>query len=167
MALLLGRLVRARTGRRRRISPAIESAGLNCSGSSSLFGFRQSRRWYRFTNQFMPRIELVGYSVFWSVFAVGLDLSGRLDATEGLSRFGNLSPDCHRLEGVGFRYGRSFDPLSNPVLPCTCGAVLIAVSFLYHRFSERLAAERSARRSPSRHFQRGAHRKRSGMKPGP
>ena len=69
------------------------------------------------------------------------DVGGCLDAAEGLSRIGYCSPDCHCLEGVGFRYGGNFDPLSNLVLS-GAWVILVAVSFLYHRFSERLTQAR-------------------------
>jgi uncharacterized membrane protein len=127
-----------RTGRvagpHRQLSRAFEFLGI-----VSLFGFANLEL-ERFTNQFMPRIELAAFSVLWSGFAVGLMLVGVW-----------IRRKVYRVSAIGLLILTvlkvlAFDTaeVSTPYRILSClvlGAVLMAVSFLYYRFSERLSGK--------------------------
>jgi uncharacterized membrane protein len=116
----------------RRLSRAFEALGI-----VSLFGFANLEL-DRFTTQFMRGIELAGISVLWSLFAVGLMLIG-----VGMRR------KAYRLSAivlfiVTLLKVLAYDTaeVSTPYRILSClvlGAMLLAVSFLYYRFSERMA----------------------------
>jgi uncharacterized membrane protein len=91
----------------------------------------------RFTSQFMPRIELVGFSVLWSVFGVGLMLVG----VWMRRKVYRVSAICLLIATVLKVLAFDTAEVSTPYRILSClvlGAILVAVSFLYHRFSERL-----------------------------
>jgi uncharacterized membrane protein len=102
----------------------------------SLFGFLNFE-WYRFTNQFTPRIGLAGFSVLWSFFAVGLILLGVW-----------MRRKIYRISAISLLIATvlkvlAFDTaeVSTPYRILSClvlGIILMVVSFLYYRFSERL-----------------------------
>jgi uncharacterized membrane protein len=105
-------------------------------GIVSLFGFANLEL-YRFINQFLRRIELTGFSVLWSVFGIGLMLVGVW-----------MRRKVYRVSAIGLLIATVLKVLvfdtaevSTPYRILSClvlGAILVAVSFLYHRFSERL-----------------------------
>ena len=121
-------------GTHRRLSRAFEALGI-----LSLFGF-VNLELYRFTTQFMRSIELVGISVLWSLFAVGLMLIGVWTRRK-----------AYRLSAIVLFIITALKVLisdtaevSTPYRILSClvlGALLVAVSFLYHRFSERLTGK--------------------------
>ena len=105
----------------------------------SLFGFLNVEL-YRFTTQFMRSIELVGISVLWSLFAVGLMVIGVW-----------MRRKAYRLSAIVLFIITALKVLvsdtaevSTPYRILSClvlGVLLVAVSFLYHRFSERLTGK--------------------------
>jgi uncharacterized membrane protein len=124
-----------RTGRVAAIHPRLNGA-FELLGVLSLFGFTNLEL-DRFTNQFMRRIELTGVSVLWSIFAVGLMLVGVWKRRK-VYRISAIS-----LLVVTILKVLAFDTaeVSTPYRILSClvlGAILVAVSFLYYRFSERL-----------------------------
>jgi uncharacterized membrane protein len=119
-------------GPHRRLSGAFELLGI-----VSLFAFANLEL-YRFTNQFMRRIELVGFSVLWSVFGIGLMLVGvwRRRKVYRVSAIYLLIATV--LKVLFFDTAEISTPYR--ILSClVLGVILVAVSFLYHRFSERLS----------------------------
>ena len=105
-------------------------------GVLSLFGFANLEL-DRFTNQFMRRIELTGVSVLWSIFAVGLMLVGvwKRRKVYRISAIGLLVVTV--LKVLAFDTAEVSTPYR--ILSClVLGAILVLVSFLYYRFSERL-----------------------------
>jgi uncharacterized membrane protein len=110
--------------------------GFELLGIVSLFGFTNLEL-LRLTNQFMRRMELVGFSVLWSIFAVCLMLAGvwmRRKAYR-LAAMGLLTLTVVKVLAVDTA------EVSTPYRILSClvlGAILVAVSFLYYRFSERL-----------------------------
>jgi uncharacterized membrane protein len=124
-----------RTGRVAGPHPRLNRA-FELLGIASLYGFA-NLEWYRFANQFMPRMELSGFSVLWSVFAVGLMLFGVW-----------MRRKVYRVSAIGLLIVTVLKVLaldtaevSTPYRILSClvlGAILVAVSFLYYRFSERL-----------------------------
>jgi uncharacterized membrane protein len=124
-----------RTGRVAGSHPRLNGA-LEWLGIVSLFGFL-NLEWYRFANQFTPRIGLAGFSVLWSLFAVGLILLG-VWMRRKIYRVSAIS-----LLIVTVLKVLVFDTaeVSTPYRILSClvlGIILMAVSFLYYRFSERL-----------------------------
>jgi uncharacterized membrane protein len=124
-----------RTGRVAGSHPWLHDA-FEWLGIVSLFGFL-NLEWYRFTNQFTPRIELAGFSVLWSLFAVGLILLG-VWMRRKVYRVSAIS-----LLIVTVLKVLIFDTaeVSTPYRILSClvlGIILMTVSFLYYRFSERL-----------------------------
>ena len=124
-----------RTGRVAGPHPRLNRA-FELLGVLSLFGFANLEL-DRFTNQFMRRIELVGFSVLWSVFAIGLMLVGVWKQRK-VYRVSAIS-----LLIVTVLKVLAFDTaeVSTPYRILSClvlGAILVTVSFLYYRFSERL-----------------------------
>jgi len=124
-----------RTGRVAGPHPGLNRA-FELLGVLSLFGFANLEL-DRFTNQFMRRIELVGFSVLWSVFAIGLMLVGVWKRRK-VYRVSAIS-----LLIITVLKVLAFDTaeVSTPYRILSClvlGAILVAVSFLYYRFSERL-----------------------------
>ncbi|MBV9642801.1 MAG: DUF2339 domain-containing protein [Verrucomicrobia bacterium] len=127
-----------RTGRvagpHRLLSGAFELLGI-----MSLFGFANLEL-ERFTTQFMPRIELASVSVLWSGFAVGLMLVGVWTRRK-----------VYRVSAIGLLILTVLKVLaldtaevSTPYRILSClvvGVILLAVSFLYYRFSERLSGK--------------------------
>jgi uncharacterized membrane protein len=106
-------------------------------GVVSLFGFA-NLEFYRFANQFMRRIELAGFSVLWSVFAVGIILVGvwRRRKVYRVSAISLLIVTV--LKVLAYDTAEVSTPYR--ILSClVLGAILVAVSFLYYRFGERLA----------------------------
>jgi uncharacterized membrane protein len=124
-----------RTGRVGESHPRLQGA-FEWLGIVSLFGFLNCE-WYRFTNQFSPRIGLAGFSVLWSLFAVGLILLGVW-----------MRRKIYRISAIGLLIATvlkvlAFDTaeVSTPYRILSClvlGIILMVVSFLYYRFSERL-----------------------------
>jgi uncharacterized membrane protein len=124
-----------RTGHVAGVHPRLSGA-FELLGVLSLFGFANLEL-DRFTNQFMRRIELTGVSVLWSVFAVGLMLVGVWKRRK-VYRVSAIS-----LLVITVLKVLAFDTaeVSTPYRILSClvlGAILVAVSFLYYRFSERL-----------------------------
>jgi len=124
-----------RTGRVATSHPRLNRA-FELLGVVSLFGF-VNLELDRFTNQFVRRIELAGFSVLWSVFAIGLMLVGVWKRRK-VYRVSAIS-----LLIVTVLKVLAFDTaeVSTPYRIISClvlGAILVAVSFLYYRFSERL-----------------------------
>ncbi len=84
-----------------------------------------------------PRIGLAGFSVLWSLFAVGLILLGVW-----------MRRKIYRISAIGLLIATvlkvlAFDTaeVSTPYRILSClvlGIILMVVSFLYYRFSERL-----------------------------
>ena len=121
-------------GAHRRLSRTFEALGI-----VSLFGFLNVEL-YRFTTQFMRSIELVGISVLWSLFAVGLMVIGVW-----------MRRKAYRLSAIVLFIITALKVLvsdtaevSTPYRILSClvlGVLLVAVSFLYHRFSERLTGK--------------------------
>lgn len=115
-----------------RLGRAFEALGV-----LSLFGFANVEL-YRFTTQFMRSIEAAGVSVLWSLFAVGLMLIGVW-----------MRRKAYRLSAIALLIATVLKVLaydtaevSTPYRIVSClvlGAMLVAVSFLYYRFSGRLA----------------------------
>jgi uncharacterized membrane protein len=108
-------------------------------GVTSLFVFANLEL-YRFTNQFMYRIQTAGLSVLWSVFAVGLMLVGIW-----------MRRKVYRIAAIGLLISTVLKVLaydtaevSTPYRILSCivlGSILMAVSFLYHRYTERLTGK--------------------------
>ena len=121
-------------GTHQRLSHAFEALGV-----LSLFGFANLEL-YRFTTQFMRRIEVAGISVLWTLFAVGLMLIGVW-----------MRRKAYRLSAIGLLIVTVLKVLaydtaevSTPYRILSClvlGAMLVAISFLYYRFSERLVGK--------------------------
>jgi uncharacterized membrane protein len=108
-------------------------------GVVTLFGFANLEL-DRFTDQFMRRIELAGLSVLWSLFAVGLMLVGvwKRRKVYRISAIGLLIITV--LKVLAFDTAEVSTPYR--ILSClVLGAILVAVSFLYYRFSERLGGK--------------------------
>jgi uncharacterized membrane protein len=124
-----------RTGRVASVHPRLNRA-FELLGVVSLFGFANLEL-NRFTNQFMSRVELAGVSVLWSLFAVGLMLVGVWKRRK-----------VYRVSAISLLTATALKVLildtaevSTPYRILSClvlGAILVAVSFLYYRFSERL-----------------------------
>jgi uncharacterized membrane protein len=124
-----------RTGHVAAINPRLNRA-FELLGVLSLFGFANLEL-DRFTNQFMRRIELTGVSVLWSIFAVGLMLVGvwKRRKVYRVSAIALLVVTV--LKVLAFDTAEVSTPYR--ILSClVLGAILVAVSFLYYRFSERL-----------------------------
>jgi uncharacterized membrane protein len=124
-----------RTGHVATVHPRLNHA-FELLGVLSLFGF-VNLELDRFTNQFMRRIELTGVSVLWSIFAVGLMLVGvwKRRKVYRMSAIGLLVVTV--LKVLAFDTAEVSTPYR--ILSClVLGAILVAVSFLYYRFSERL-----------------------------
>jgi uncharacterized membrane protein len=124
-----------RTGHAAVVHPRLNRA-FELLGVLSLFGFANLEL-DRFTNQFMRRIELTGVSVLWSIFAVGLMLVGvwKRRKVYRISAIGLLVVTV--LKVLAFDTAEVSTPYR--ILSClVLGAILVAVSFLYYRFSERL-----------------------------
>ncbi len=124
-----------RTGQVAAVHPRLNRA-FELLGVLSLFGFANLEL-DRFTNQFMRRIELTGVSVLWSIFAVGLMLVGvwKRRKVYRISAIGLLVITV--LKVLAFDTAEVSTPYR--ILSClVLGAILVAVSFLYYRFSERL-----------------------------
>ncbi len=121
-------------GTHRRLSRAFEALGI-----LSLFGFANAEL-YRFTTQFMRSIELAGISVLWSLFAVGLMLFGIWMRRKAY----RLSAIVLLMVTVLKVLVRDTAEVATPFRILSClvlGAMLVAVSFLYHRFSARLTGK--------------------------
>jgi uncharacterized membrane protein len=124
-----------RTGRVAELHPRLNRA-FELLGVMSLFGFANLEL-DRLTNQFMRRIELAGFSVLWSVFAIGLMLVGvwKRRKVYRLSAISLLIVTVLKVLAVDTA------EVSTPYRILSClvlGVILVAVSFLYYRFSERL-----------------------------
>jgi uncharacterized membrane protein len=118
-------------GPHQRLNRAFELLGI-----LSLFAFANLEL-YRLTNQFMRRIELAAFSVLWSVFAVGLMLAG----VWMRRKVYRVSAICLLILTVLKVLAYDTAEVSTPYRILSCfvlGAILMAVSFLYYRFSERL-----------------------------
>ena len=85
----------------------------------------------------MRRIELAGFSVLWSVFAVGLMLAG-VWMRRKVYRVSAISLLIVTVLKV-LAYDTAEVSTPYRILSCfVVGAILMGVSFLYYRFSERL-----------------------------
>ena len=124
-----------RTGRVGEPHPQLSRA-FEFLGLASLFGLANLEL-ERFTNQFMPRVELAASSVLWAGFAGGLLLVGVW-----------IRRKAYRVSAIGLLFLTVIKVLaldtaevSTPYRILSClvvGAILLAVSFFYYRFSERL-----------------------------
>ena len=127
-----------RTGRVAGSHPRLQGA-FEWLGFVSLFGFLNFE-WHRFTNQFTPRIGLAGFSVLWSLFAVGLILLG-VWMRRKIYRVSAISLLIVTVLKV-LVYDTAEVSTPYRILSClVLGAILVAVSFLYYRFGERLAGK--------------------------
>ncbi len=127
-----------RTGRFGESHPRLNHA-FELLGVVTLFGFANLEL-HRFTNQFMRRIELAGFSVLWSLFAIGLMLIGvwKRRKVYRVSAIALLIVTV--LKVLAFDTAEVSTPYR--ILSClVLGAILVAVSFLYYRFSERLTGK--------------------------
>jgi uncharacterized membrane protein len=105
-------------------------------GILSLFGFLNLEL-YRFTTQYMRSIELAGVSVLWSLFAVGLMLLGVWMRRKAYRVSAIILLIVTVLKVLAYDTAEVSTPYR--ILSClVLGAMLVAVSFLYYRFSERL-----------------------------
>jgi uncharacterized membrane protein len=121
-------------GTRQKFNRAFELLGM-----VSLFGFANLEL-FRCMNQFMRRIELAGFSVLWSVFAVGLMLVGvwRRRRVYRISAIGLLIVTVVKV----LAYDTAEVSTPYRILSClVLGAILMMVSFLYYRYTERLAGK--------------------------
>jgi uncharacterized membrane protein len=94
----------------------------------------------RFAYQFIRRMELVSFSVLWSVFAVGLMLVGvwKRRKVYRVSAIALLIITVLKVLAV------DTTEVSTPYRILSClvlGVILVAISFLYYRFSERLTGK--------------------------
>jgi uncharacterized membrane protein len=123
-------------GRVRGIHPKFNRV-FEALGIASLFGFLNLEL-LRVTSQFMRTIEVAALSVLWSLFAIGLMLFGIWFRRKG-----------YRFSAIALLFATALKVLaydtaevSTPYRILSCmvlGAILVVVSFLYYRFSERLA----------------------------
>ncbi len=121
-------------GPHQRLNRAFELLGV-----VSLFGFANLEL-YRFANQFMRRIELASFSVLWSVFAVGIILVG-VWMRRKVYRVSAISLLIVTVLKV-LAYDTAEVSTPYRILSClVLGAILVAVSFLYYRFGERLTGK--------------------------
>jgi len=117
-----------------RLSRAFEALGI-----MSLFGFANVEL-FRFTTQFMRSIELAGVSVLWSLFAVGLMLIGVWMRRKAYRLSAIVLLIVTVLKVLAYDTAEVSTPYR--ILSClVLGAMLVVVSFLYYRFSERLAGK--------------------------
>ena len=94
----------------------------------------------RFAYQFVRRMELVSFSVLWSVFAVGLMLVGVWKRRKVYRVSAITLLIITVLKVLAFDTAEVSTPYR--ILSClVLGVILVAVSFLYYRFSERLAGK--------------------------
>ncbi len=124
-----------RTGHFGELHPRLNHA-FELLGVVTLFGFA-NLEFHRFTNQFMRRIELAGFSVLWSLFAIGLMLVGVWKRR----RIYRVSAIALLIVTVLKVLAFDTAEVSTPYRILSClvlGAILVAVSFIYYRFSERL-----------------------------
>jgi uncharacterized membrane protein len=108
-------------------------------GILSLFAFANMEL-LRFAAQFMRAIEVVGLSVLWSLFAVALMIIGVW-----------FRRKAYRLAAIVLLFATVLKVLaydtaevSTPYRILSCmvlGAILVVVSFLYYRFSERVSGK--------------------------
>jgi uncharacterized membrane protein len=108
-------------------------------GILSLFGFANLEL-LRFTTQFVRSLEVVALSVLWTLFAVALLVFGVW-----------LQRKTYRFSAIALLFATvlkvlAFDTaeVSTPYRILSCmvlGAMLVIVSFLYYRFSERLTGK--------------------------
>jgi uncharacterized membrane protein len=118
-------------GAHQRLNRAFEVLGI-----LSLFGFLNLEL-YRFTTQYMRSIELAGVSVLWSLFAVGLMLLGVWMRRKAYRVSAIILLIVTVLKVLAYDTAEVSTPYR--ILSClVLGAMLVAVSFLYYRFSERL-----------------------------
>jgi uncharacterized membrane protein len=121
-------------GTPRRLSHAFEALGV-----LSLFGFANVEL-YRFTTQFMRSIEVAGISVLWSLFAIGLMLVGVWTRRKAYRLSAIVLLIVTVLKVLAYDTAEVSTPYR--ILSClVLGAMLVAVSFLYYRFSERLTGK--------------------------
>jgi uncharacterized membrane protein len=121
-------------GTPRRLSHAFEALGV-----LSLFGFANVEL-YRFTTQFMRSIEVAGISVLWSLFAIGLMLVGVWTRRKAYRLSAIVLLIVTVLKVLAYDTAEVSTPYR--ILSClVLGAMLVTVSFLYYRFSERLTGK--------------------------
>ena len=121
-------------GAHQRLNRAFEVLGV-----LSLFGFLNLEL-YRFTTQYMRSIELAGVSVLWSLFAVGLMLLGVWMRRKAYRISAIVLLIVTVLKVLAYDTAEVSTPYR--ILSClVLGAMLVAVSFLYYRFSERLTGK--------------------------
>jgi len=121
-------------GTHQKLSHAFEALGV-----LSLFGFANVEL-YRFTTQFMPSIEVAGISVLWTLFAVGLMLIGVWMRRKAYRLCAIVLLIVTVLKVLAYDTAEISTPYR--ILSClVLGTMLVAVSFLYYRFSERLAGK--------------------------
>src|SRR5205823_7670671 len=124
------------TKRVRGVHPKFNRA-FEALGVVGLFGFANLEL-LRFATQFMPTIEVAALSVLWSSFAVAMISVGVW-----------FRRKAYRLSAIVLLFATALKVLaydtaevSTPYRILSClvlGAILVVVSFLYYRFSERLA----------------------------
>jgi len=94
----------------------------------------------RFSAQFMPRIEAAGLSVLWSLFAVALMAIGVWFRRKAYRFSAIVLLLATVLKVLAYDTAEVSTPYR--ILSCmVLGAILVVVSFLYHRFSERLSGK--------------------------
>jgi uncharacterized membrane protein len=121
-------------GTHQRLSYAFEALGV-----LSLFGFANVEL-YRFTTQFMRTIEVAGISVLWTLFAAGLMLIGLWMRRKAYRLSAIVLLIVTVLKVLAYDTAEVSTPYR--ILSClVLGGMLVAVSFLYYRFSERLAGK--------------------------
>ncbi len=121
-------------GTHQRLGHAFEALGV-----LSLFGFANLEL-YRFATQFMRSIEVAGISILWSLFAVGLMLIGVWMRRKAYRLWAIVLLFVTVLKVLAYDTAEVSTPYR--ILSCLIlGAMLVAVSFLYYRFSERLTGK--------------------------
>jgi len=94
----------------------------------------------RFSAQFKPRIEAAGLSVLWSLFAVALMAIGVWFRRKAYRFSAIVLLLATVLKVLAYDTAEVSTPYR--ILSCmVLGAMLVVVSFLYHRFSERLSGK--------------------------
>jgi uncharacterized membrane protein len=127
-----------RTKRVHGVHPAFNRV-FEALGILSLFAFLNLEL-IRFAAQFMPTIEVVGLSVLWSLFAVALMTIGVWFRRKAYRVSAIVLLFATVLKVLAYDTAEVSTPYR--ILSCmVLGAILVLVSFLYYRFSERLSGK--------------------------
>jgi uncharacterized membrane protein len=141
LSLVAGLLLVSWLGKTGRVAGAHQrlNRAFEVLGVLSLFGFLNLEL-YRFTTQYMRSIELAGVSVLWSLFAVGLMLLGVWRRRKAYRVSAIVLLIITVLKVLAYDTAEVSTPYR--IISClVLGAMLVAVSFLYYRFSERLVGK--------------------------